>query len=115
MNPPAIKTVILSCDRDDSPAPRLRRIVRNSALLNVVIVLTSFPVLVCAGGLKAVVPTLVIMAEISVLIWTATFTLFSFASLARIFWTPVPSKTWDASAPSSEEPGIADRWLDGPV
>jgi hypothetical protein len=114
MIPPAIKTVILSCDKDDSPPPSLRRVVRNSALLNVVIVLTAAPVLVFTGGLKAVVPTLAIMAGISVLIWTATFALFSFASVARILWTPVPTKICVDPVLSSEEPGIADRWLDGP-
>jgi hypothetical protein len=115
MNPPTIKPVILPCDRDDSPPLSLRRVVRNSALLNVVIVLTSSPVLVLAGGPKAVVPTLAIMAGISVVIWTATFALFSFASLARIFWTPVSSVPKRDPPAVTEEPGVADRWLDGPV
>lgn len=114
MNPPAIKPVILPCEKDDSPPPSLRRVARNSALLNVVIVLTSFPVLVIAGGPKGVVPSLVVMGGISVLIWTATLALFSFASLARIFRTPVPSKICVDPALSSEESGVADQWLDGP-
>ena len=114
MNPPAIKTVILPCDRDDSPPPSLRRVVRNSALLNVVLVLTSSPVLVFTGGLKAIVPTLAIMGGIIVLIWTATFALFSFASIARIFWMPLPSKICVDPGLSTEEPGVTHRWLDGP-
>ena len=69
---------------DESPAPSLRRIVRNSALLNVVIVLTSFPVLVAPGGPQSVVPTLAIMVGISSLIWTATFTLYFFLTLPRL-------------------------------
>ena len=77
--------------RTNPRAPHLRSVVRKSVLLNVVIVLTSFPVLVFVGGPKAVVPLLAIMAGISALIWTATFTLFSFVSLPWIFRTPVSS------------------------
>jgi hypothetical protein len=112
MSPLISKSVI---DENESPAPSLRNVVRKSALLNVVIVLTSFPVLILAGGPNAVVPSLAIMAGISVLIWTATFTLFSLVSLTRIFWTPVSSVTRSDPPPPAEEPGVADRWLDGPV
>lgn len=115
MNPPTLNPVIVPGRGDESPAPRLRCIVRKSALLNVVIVLTSFPVLVYAGGPKAVVPTLKIMAGISVLIWTTTFALFSLVSLARIFWKPVSTvKRSDTPHPANGA-GVADRWLDGPV
>jgi hypothetical protein len=69
-----------------------------SALLNLVIVLTSCPVLVFAGGTKAAVLALAVMAGISILIWTATFTLYLVVSLPRIFGTPVSSgKTGDLS------------------
>jgi hypothetical protein len=115
MNPLMLKPVIVPGHENESPAPRLRSIVRKSALLNVVIILTSFPVLIYAGGPKAVVPTLEIMAGISVLIWTTTFTLFGFVSLARIFWTPVSSVKRHDSPHSANEAGVADRWLDGPV
>ena len=115
MDPPMLKSATVRGNEDESPATDLRGIVRKSALLNVVIVLTAFPVLVFAGGPKAVVLTLAIMAGISFLIWTATFALFSFVSLARIFWTPVTTgKRRDSSHPA-EKAGVADRWLDGPV
>jgi hypothetical protein len=115
MNPSTLKPVIFPGNENESPAPSLRSVARKSALLNLVIVLTSCPVLIFAGGPKAVVPTLEIMAGISVLIWTATFTLFSFVSLARIFWTPVSTvKRSDPPHPTNEA-GVADRWLDGPV
>ena len=115
MNPPALKPVIVPGKEDESPAPSLRRIVRNSALLNVVIILTSCPVLIFEGGPKAVVPTLKIMAGISVLIWIATFTLFSLVTFPRIFRTPVAFvKRSDPSDPANET-GVADRWLDGPA
>jgi len=115
MNPPTPKPVVVSVDENESPAPSLRKIVRNSALLNLVIVLTSFPVLVFAGGPEAVVPTLAIMAGISVLIWTTTFALFSLVSLPWIFRTPVSSVTLRDPPLPAEEAGVADRWLDGPV
>jgi hypothetical protein len=115
MNSPTLKPVIVPGKENESPAPSLRSVVRKSALLNLVIVLTSLPVLIFAGGPKAVVPTLEIMAGISVLIWTTTFTLFSFVSLAWIFWTPVSTvKRTDPPRPANEA-GVADRWLDGPV
>jgi hypothetical protein len=95
--------------------PEPRSIVRNSALLNGVIVLTSFPVLVFAGGPKAVVPTPEIMAGIRILVWTTTFALSSLLTLPRIFWTPVSTvKRSDALHPANET-GVADRWLEGPV
>jgi hypothetical protein len=101
--------------RNDCPAPSLRRVVRNSALLNLVIVLTSCPVLVIAGGPNAVYPTLAVMVAISVLIWTTTFALFSFVTLPRLFRTPVSSvNLYDPTLPA-EEAGVADPWLDGPV
>ena len=115
MSPPPPKPVISPGNRNEPPAPCLRSIVRKSALLNVAIVLTSFPVLVFAGGPKAVIPALAIMAGISFLIWTATFTLYFFVSLPGIYWTPVGSgKRRDPRQPA-EEAGVADRWLDGPV
>jgi len=115
MNPPALKPVIVPVYENKSPAPSLRSVVRKSALLNLMIVLTSFPVLIFAGGPKAVAPTLAIMAGISVLIWSATFALFSLASLPRIFRTPVSSVTLRDPPLPAEQAGVADRWLDGPV
>ena len=115
MNPRAQKPWIDPGYENESLAASLRSIVRKSALLNLTIILTSFPVLVFAGGPKAVVPTLAIMAGLSVLIWTATFTLFSLVSLARIFWTPVSSVARRGSPHPAEKVGVADPWLDGPV
>ena len=115
MKLPPLKPVIVPGDENESPAPSLRRVVRKSALLNLVIILTSFPVLIFEGGPKAVVPTLEIMAGISVLIWTATFALFSLVSLPRLFRTPVFSVTRRDPPHPAEEAGVADRWLDGPI
>jgi hypothetical protein len=115
MNPPTLKPVILPGYEHEPSAPTLRSVVRKSALLNFVIVLTSFPVLTFAGGPKAVVPTLEIMAGISVLIWAATFALFSLGSLPRLFKTPVSSVTRHDPLHPADDAGVADRWLDGPV
>ena len=78
MNPPTQKPVIVPGYGNESPGPNLRRIVRMSALFNLAIVVTCFPVLIFARGPKAFVATLAFMAGITVLIWTTTFTLFSF-------------------------------------
>ena len=115
MSPPKPKPVIVPDIENESSAPSLRSIVRKSALLNIAIVLTAFPVLIFAGGPKAVAPTLAIMAGISVLIWTPTFTLFSLIALARIIWTLVSSLKRSDPPDWAEETGVPDRWLDGPV
>jgi hypothetical protein len=117
MNPPnpKLSPVIISDDGHAPPGPSLRRIVRKSALLNLMIVLTSCPVLLSAGGLKAVYPTLAIMAGISVLIWTATFAVFSLALLPSIFRLPDPTVIQRDAILPAEAPGVDDRWLDAPV
>jgi hypothetical protein len=114
MNPPSLNPAFAPANADESPPLSFRRIVRNSALLNVVIVLTSFPVLVFAGGPDAVVPALAIMVGISFLIWTATFALFSLVSIGRIFWTTLSPGPRRKPPVPAEQVGIADRWLDGP-
>jgi hypothetical protein len=114
MNAPTLKPVIVAGNEDESPASSFRSIVRKSALLNLVIVLTSYPVLVAVGGPKAVVPTVAIMAGVTFLIWAATFTLFSFVSLGRTFWTAVSPGTRRKPPVPAKEAGVADRWLDGP-
>jgi hypothetical protein len=114
MSLPTPNPGIVPSHEDESPASSLRSIVRKSALLNVVIVLTSFPVLVVAGGPKAVVPTMAIMAGISFLIWSATFTLFSCVSVGRICWTAFSSGARRKPRDGAKMAGVADRWLDGP-
>jgi hypothetical protein len=109
MNPPKLKPVVVPGKEDESPAPSLRSIVRKSALLNVVIVLTSAPVLIFEGGPKAVVVTLKIMVGISVLIWAATFALFFLLTLPWIFRTPVSLMTRrDPPYPAGDSP--VDDW-----
>lgn len=88
MNPSSPEPAIPPGHPSDQTPPSLRRIVRNSALLNAVIILTSCPILILAGGPKVVVATLEIMAGVSVLIWAATFALFSLISLPWIFRAP---------------------------
>jgi hypothetical protein len=50
-----------------------------------------------------------------VLVWTATFTVFFFVSLGRVFSAPVPSPARRTSLHQAEGSGVADRWLDGPL
>jgi hypothetical protein len=94
--------------------PGLGSVIRKSALLNSVIVITSFPVLFLAGGPKALIAILSIMVGISFLIWAATFTVYSFVSLERVFRTPLP--VGKPRVPLGRgTSGLADRWLDGPL
>jgi uncharacterized protein YybS (DUF2232 family) len=114
MNLTTLKPATVRGHDHESRAPRLRSVVRKSALLNVVIVLTSFPVLVFAGGPEAVAPARAIMAGISLVIWTATFTLYFVVTLPRLFWTPVASGKRLGPPQPAEAAGVADRWLDAP-
>jgi hypothetical protein len=114
MSPQILRSWIAPRNEDDSPASRLRSIVLKSALLNLVIVLTSFPVLVLAGGPIAVVPALAIMAGISFLIWMATLTLFSCVSLGRVLWTAFSPGDRRKPPGRARASGVADRWLDAP-
>jgi len=114
MSPPAPKLVIVPGNESESPASSFRRIIQKSLLLNVVIVLTSFPVLVLAGGQRAVIPTLAIMAGITLMIWTATFALFSCVSIGRLLWSTFSSGTRRKPQGRAKQAGVADRWLDAP-
>ena len=115
MNPSTLNRVIVPGEADESQASRIRSIVRKSALLNVVIVLTSFPVLVYAGGPEAIVLTVEVMAGISVLIWTVTFVLLSLVTFPQIFRIKESLVTRNDAQNPSNEMGIADRWTDGPA
>ena len=115
MNSPTTKPVIVAGEENESPAPNLRSVVRKSALLNVVIVLTSCPILIFEGGPKAVVVTVEIMAGISVVIWAATFALFSLVTLPRLFRTPASRVERSDDLGPANETGVADRCLDRPA
>ena len=56
MNLPTLKPVLVPCNENEFPAPSLRTVVQKSALLNLVIILTSFPVLIYAGGTQSSCP-----------------------------------------------------------
>jgi hypothetical protein len=109
-----LKSAIDPGHSEEPPTLSLRSVARKSALLNAAIVLTSFPVLVFAGGPRAVVPALVIMAGVSFVVWAATYTVFSFVSLARIYRILASSETRRTSARPRTQSGVSDRWLDGP-
>lgn len=106
--------VTIAADDSPSPAAGMRRIIYKSALLNAVIVLTSFPVLVLAGGPRAVAPTVAIMAAISVLIWSVTLAVISCVSLGRTVRAAFASGAMRKPAVAARRAGVADRWLDEP-
>lgn len=110
----ARRKISLPRNEAKSRAPSLRSVVRKSALLNLAIFVTSFPVLIMAGGPNAAVPAIMLMAGISIVIWTATFALFPFVSLAAIFRAPVSPTAKPHRPQPTAEAGLADRWLDEP-
>jgi hypothetical protein len=114
MSRPTSSLVIIRGSEDQSPASRFRRIAYKSALLNAVIVVTSFPVLVLAGGTMAVVPSVIIMAGLTLLIWTATFALFSCVAIGRLLWTTFSYRSRRKPPATAQKVGVTDRWLDGP-
>jgi hypothetical protein len=118
MNPTSFHAAIRAVkgSGDNAPPPlRLRSLVWRSALLNLAIVLTAFPVLASAGGPGAVVPALVVMAAISALIWTATFTAFFFLTMVRAFWCLGLRGVQRRQGRPDARDGLADRWLDDPA
>jgi hypothetical protein len=99
-------------DRESPAPPNLRTLVWKSALLNLGIILTTLPVLVAAGGPRAIVPTLVIVGAVSAVVWTSTFAIFAFVSLYRIFQTQLALGT-RTFRNRSVTTGVDDKWLDG--
>jgi hypothetical protein len=100
---------------DGVPPPSLRSLVRKSALLNLGILLSGLPLAAAYGGPDAILPTLVLLAAVSLIVWVATFAGFSLVSLWRIFrcqGTGVPRRP---SRPTGGSEGLSDDWLDGPV
>lgn len=114
MKPSVRKPLIDLGDEQEPPRMSLRSVIRKSALLNVTVILTSFPVLVLAGGPRAILPALAVMIGISFIIWAATYAVFSFVSLARIFRILSSGDVRYHSARPRGQAGVADRWLDGP-
>jgi hypothetical protein len=112
MSPPTTKKEWIASDDTQFPAPRLQNLVRKSALFNLTIFVTSFPVLVYEGGPKAVVPALEILAAISVLIWIVTFTLYFFVTLPRLFVTPISTVSRPDAVHRKDVADGADHWLD---
>jgi len=108
------RQAIVRRDEDGSPASSLRRVVLKSALLNLVIILTSFPVLVLAGGPGAVAPSVTVMVGISFVIWSITLTLYSCVSLGGIIRTAFSSAARRKPPLLARRAGLADRWLDAP-
>lgn len=86
-------------------------VIRKSMLLNLVVVFTSFPVLVAVGGPKALVPAAAIMTGISLLIWSLTFALYSFVALLRMFCMTAMHRKPPLL---SGQVGVSDRWMDDP-
>ncbi|QEH31558.1 hypothetical protein OJF2_00230 [Aquisphaera giovannonii] len=101
--------------RDLEPARlTLRGVIWRSALLNLAVVLTSFPVLVAAGGRDTVVPLMLVLGGISLVIWAATFAVYGFATLVSVFRAPASSRKPRAAGVAASA-GLADRWIDGPA
>ncbi|MHC5541071.1 hypothetical protein ACYOEI_22850 [Singulisphaera rosea] len=92
------------------PAPNFRRLVWKSALLNFGIFLSALPLAWFMGGSKAIAPALRLLLVVSLVVWSATFTISAFMSLCWIF----RSQRQRRLRASSTGGGVADNWLDGP-
>jgi hypothetical protein len=60
-------------------------------------------------------PALKIMAGISLIIWAATYAVFSFVALAHLFWSSGRAAAGGGPAQRDQQGGLADPWLDRPV
>jgi hypothetical protein len=100
---------------DTAPPLKLISLAWRSALLNLTIVLTAFPVLAFAGGPGAVVPALALMAAISAILWSATLTAFFMMRFVRAC-TCLSARRAQRSHGRANAGGVlADRWLDNPA
>ena len=108
-------------DDEAIPTVKLRSLMWRSALLNLAVVLTAFPVMAAAGGPKAMYPALVVLSGISLLIWLVTFAAFYVLSIMRalislrMFIKEHLHKTRNFHDSSDGGDGLADHYLDGPV
>ena len=100
---------------DAMPPLKLRSLMWRSALLNLAVVLTALPVMASAGGPKAVVPALGVLAAVSILIWVATFAIFSLWSITRIFIRLSLHRPRHPHESSYGVGSLADHYLDGPA
>jgi hypothetical protein len=91
-----------------------RKIVRKTALLNAVILATSFPVLAWFGGPRVIGWVVAIMAGVSLLLWASTFALYSLSTLPGLFREPARPGKPVGPPNAADAGGVADRWLDGP-
>jgi hypothetical protein len=113
MSPEMAKPNRIRCHDDEPSRLTLRGVVWRSALLNLVIALTSFPVLAWAGGRDAIMPLAIVLGGISLLIWAATFAVYGFVTLVSVFRAPASGRKPLAPRVAAST-GLADRWLDGP-
>ncbi|WP_406698074.1 hypothetical protein V5E97_04380 [Singulisphaera sp. Ch08] len=116
MNPTRSRTAKAAHSHKGRGSPRIQppkslSLAQKSVLLNLGIVVTALPVLSYGGDPRAVLPTLAILAAISVLIWTATFATSSFISVSKIFEA---QRTPPQRDPRTEF-GVVDEWMDGPL
>jgi hypothetical protein len=118
MNPTSYAAAIraVKAQGDNAIPPlRLRSLAWRSALLNLAIVLTAFPVMAFAGGPRAVVPALAVMAAVSAVLWAVTLTAFFIASFGRALWCLRVRMAQRPYGRLGAAGVLADRWLDDPA
>ena len=115
MNPPTLKPAIVPGKADESPAPRLPSIARKSALLYVVIVLTSFQVLVLRRGTENRRPDPENHGRNQRFDLDRTSPCSPSCRCPRIPAPVTSSEKRTNSQHPANETGVDDRWLDGPV
>lgn len=118
MDPKRFHTAKAAPKGQESPRaqpPKSLSLVRKSILLNLGIVVTALPVLSFGGDPRALLTTLMILAAISVLIWTATFATSSFISVSKIFEAQRTNETGRRHRDPGTEFGVVDEWMDGPL
>jgi hypothetical protein len=96
------------------PASGHEGLVRKTALLNLGVILSALVIGASLGSRAIVLILLFLVPLISIVLWSTTFAISAFVSLARIFWGQGSRRSGAFPQHPAGRGGVRDEWLDGP-
>jgi hypothetical protein len=108
-----MKSALEGWGRTPIPASGFRGLVRETALLNLGILLSALAIGAYLGSPANFLILLFLVPMVSILLWSASFAISGFVSLSPIFWG---QGLWERRPRYQEGGGdVGDDWLDGPA
>lgn len=92
-----------------------RALVRRTVLLNLGIALPVLLTGLCLDGPESFLMVLVLLPSVSLILWSATFSIAGFVALCRVFSREGVAAARPLPAQGARVGGVVDDWLDGPV